>query len=145
MVSGTVAAIADLGRTMARHAASVLTFAEAEDAPISRVERGLEVQARAAAWQPARYRVEARALSSPDMSAPQLAALMDAAERASLPAPVAPIARTRPVDDQPPVPQVHTPRPRVAGWIKRARPNRPDEHVAESTARIIERSLKAEI
>lgn len=140
MMSGTAAAITGLGAMLVREAAPALTPAVAEAAPVSRVEHGLRVQARAAARQPTAYRIEARALSSPDMPASKLADLMDTAERALPPPP-----RPSPASKVSSVPDVSPTKPRVAGWIKRVRPNRHNEHVAESTARIIERSLKAEI
>lgn len=144
MMSGTAAAITGLGAMLVREAAPALTPAVAEAAPVSRVEHGLRVQARAAARQPTAYRIEARALSSPDMPASKLADLMDTAERA-LPPPALPDPRPSPASKVSSVPDVSPTKPRVAGWIKRVRPNRHNEHVAESTARIIERSLKAEI
>ena len=131
-VAGVATLVTELGESMVRHAAYALAL-DGTSVPRSRVDRGLEAQARIAAWQPSHYVVETRALKSPDISAVALAHSLDVAE--SKPAP-------------PPAAKAKIPKARVAGWVKRARrAARGDDTLAdaECPARIIERSLKAEI
>ncbi|AGK58241.1 hypothetical protein HYPDE_32843 [Hyphomicrobium denitrificans 1NES1] len=136
VMTGLTALIAELGATVARQAVHVLSFAENPDQPVSRVERGLEAQARVKEWQPVGHVIELRAAPPPpEASAVALASGMDEAEDADLPKP-------RPS----PAPGVKPVKPRVAGWIRRAvRVSPPRNAVAESTARIIQRHLRAEM
>lgn len=140
LVTGLVALIAEFSATIARQAPHVLAFAEDPDQPASRVKHGLEVQARSTEWQPVSHVAEIRAVEPPEASAVTLAGAMDAAEGADLP--------EQKLQTQPPTkPKAKPVKPRVAGWIRRvARPpvHRRDD-IAESTARLIERRLKAEM
>ena len=138
LVTGLVALIAEFSATIARQAPHVLAFAEDPDQPASRVEHGLEVQARATEWQPVSHVPEIRAFEPPEASAVTLASSMDAAEGADLP--------EQKLQTQPPTkPKAQPVKPRVAGWIRRvARPVHRNR-VAESTARLIERRLRAEM
>jgi hypothetical protein len=126
--------VTELGVAMARNAAYALVL-DGTSIPLrSRVDRGLEAQARTATWQPSHYVIETRALKPPDISAVALAHSLDVAESKPSPPPAAP--------------KSEAPKARVAGWVKRARrAARKDDSLADadSPARIIERSLKAEI
>lgn len=142
LVTGLVALITEFGAMIARQAPQVLAFAEDSDQPASRVEHGLEVQARATEWQPVSHIAEIRAIEPPEVSAVTLASAMDAAEGADLPEqdvqtppPAKPKAKFKAV------------KPRVAGWIRRVArsPVHHRDHIAESTARLIERRLRAEM
>lgn len=144
LVTGLVALIAEFSATIARQAPNVLAFAEDPDQPASRVEHGLEVQARATEWQPVSHVAEIRAVEPPEVSAVTLASAMDAAEGADLPGQ----ELQQELHTQPPTkPKAKPVKPRVAGWIRRvARPPvHRREHIAESTARLIERRLRAEM
>jgi hypothetical protein len=141
VMTGLSALIAELGATVARRAAHVLSFAENPDQPASRVERGLEAQARVTEWQPVQpvsHVVELRAAPpSSQASAVVLASEMDAAEDADL---------SKPQPRSSPAPSVKPVKPRVAGWIRRAvRMSPPRNAVAESTADLIQRHLRAEM
>lgn len=144
LVTGVSALIVELGTTIAHGTARKLVFAEKEIAPASRVEQGLEVQARVASWQPMPRVIEVRALERPEIPASALAYSMDVAEhgieQATSPAVEAKIETPKIVTAKPAV--VRT--TRVAGWRKRVRAQ-PRRKVEECTARIIERNLKAEI
>jgi hypothetical protein len=138
LVTSLSALIAGLGASVARQGALALSFGEDQNQRVSRVERGLETQARVTEWQPVSHVIEMRAISSPEVSATALASAMDAAEGADLPRmkrpPVRGTPKARPV------------KPRVAGWIRRVAPVSPRRSdFAESTARIIERQLRAEM
>lgn len=141
LVTGLVALITEFGAMIARQAPEVLAFAEDSDQPASRVEHGLEVQARATEWQPVSHIAEMRAVEPPEVSAVTLASAMDAAEGADLPKqdlqtpPAKPRAEAKAV------------KPRVAGWVRRVTrpPVHRRDHVTESTARLIERRLRAEM
>ena len=139
LVTGLVALITEFGAMIARQAPQVLAFAEDSDQPASRVEHGLEVQARATEWQPVSHIAEIRAIEPPEVSAVTLASAMDAAEDADLP--------QRQLQTQlPPKPKTKTVKPRVAGWIRRVdRQASRHNDVAESTARLIQRHLRAEM
>lgn len=139
LVTGLAVLIAEFSATMARQAAHILAFAEDPDQPASRVEHGLEVQARVTEWQPMSHVIEMRAAEPPEVSAITLASAMDAAEDADLP--------QRQLQTQlPPKPKTKTVKPRVAGWIRRVdRQASRHNDVAESTARLIQRHLRAEM
>jgi len=137
LMTGLTAVVAQLGAAMARQTAGALLFAEKADQPVSRVERGLEVQARVTDWQPVGHVVELHAVPHSDASAVELASGMDTAEDADLP------------QAQPsPAPAVRALKPRVAGWIRRA-PRMPKlsnaTSASESTAQLIQRHLRAEM
>jgi hypothetical protein len=137
-----VMAAIESSAALARRAAVALAFIQDDDPTTSRVESGLEAQARVAEWQPASYVIETRAVERPDVSAVALARAMDVAEDVSLPPPKAVGARALPAK----VPMAALPiKPRVAGWIRRIKLSSSDRTFAESTARIIERSLKSEL
>ena len=151
LVTGLSALIIEIGTTIAHGTAAKLAFAEKDIPAASRVEQGLEVQARVASWQPAPRVIEVRALEVPDLPANALAHSMDVAEHSTeqiaLPAvalkkaeapKIAKIAKI--VTAKPSVVRA----PRVAGWSKRVQV-RLRHDVEECTARIIERNLKAEI
>lgn len=140
LVTGLAVLIAEFSATMARQAAHVLAFADDPDQPASRVEQGLEVQARVTEWQPVGHVIEMRAAEPPEVSAVTLASAMDAAEDADLP-------QQQQLQTQlPPKPKAKAVRPRVAGWIRRVdRPASRHNDVAESTARLIQRHLRAEM
>jgi len=137
-VAGVATLATELGLATVRHAAADLAFDNPSVPKSSRVDRGLEAQARTAAWQPSHYVVETRALNAPDISVAALARSIDAAESSSS----APAAPKSPV-----APKSEVSKARVAGWVKRAdRPARDNTLAdADCPARIIERSLKAEI
>jgi hypothetical protein len=131
-LAGVATLATELGATLAHHAAYALAFEGTSAPPLSRVDRGLEAHARTVAWQPLRYVTETRALKPPDISAVALARSIDAAE--STPSPSA-AASDREI-----------PKARVAGWVKRAGlGNEAAVADADCPARIIERSLKAEM
>jgi hypothetical protein len=88
--------------------------------PRSRVDAGLQAQARAANWQAGSTTTSTVIPPTPELSAVLLAKGIDEAEAPSVTA---------------------MPAARVAGWIKRAKPQRPP--MSESPGRIIERSLSA--
>jgi len=138
-----VTAAIESSAALARRAAVALAFIQDDDPTTSRVESGLEAQARVAEWQPASYVIETRAVERPDVSAVALARAMDVAEDVSLPPPPKAVgARALPAK----VPMAALPiKPRVAGWIRRIKLSSADRTFAESTARIIERSLKSEL
>lgn len=140
LVTGLATVIARLGATMARQAVDVLALAEHPDQPVSRVERGLEAQARGTDWQPVSHVVELRAVPVSEASAVALASGMDMAEDADLPKP-----QVRPSSPAP-APTAKPVKPRVAGWIRRAvlMPVPPSD-VAESTGHLIQRHLRAEM
>lgn len=136
-----VVAAVESSAILARRAAAALAFVQGDDSTTSRVESGLEAQARVAEWQPASYVIETRAVERPDVSAVALARAMDAAEDVALPPSKRVSAKALPEK----VPMKVLPvKPRVAGWIRRIKPSSGDRY-AESTARIIERSLKSEL
>lgn len=139
LMTGLTAVIAQLGAAMARQAADILLLAENPDPPVSRVERGLEVQARVTDWQPVGHVVELHAVPLSEASAGVLASRMDIAEDADLPN-----AQSQPRSF--PAPSAKPVKPRVAGWIRRAprMPSRPSAD-AESTAHLIQRHLRAEM
>jgi hypothetical protein len=132
-VAGVATLATELGAALLRNAAATLALDGASAPTPSRVDRGLEAQARTAAWQPAHYTVEARALKPPDISVVALAASIDAAEsKPSSPASASKAA---------------LPKARVAGWVKWAGGEEGDDTMADADcpARIVERSLKAEM
>lgn len=132
--------IATFGAAMARQAAGALILAERPDQPISRVEKGLEVQARVGDWQPVSHVVELHAYPGSDASAVALASAMDTAERERLPA-TDPVITTLPRKST-----VRAVKPRVAGWIKREPRGRvPASYLTETTAQLIQRHLRAEM
>lgn len=132
-VAGVATLATELGAALLRNAAEALALDGASAPTPSRVDRGLEAQARTAAWQPAHYAVEARALKPPDISVVALAASIDAAESK----PSSPAA----------TPKAGLPKARVAGWVKWAGGEEGDDTMADTDcpARIVERSLKAEM
>lgn len=155
LVTGLSALIIEIGTAIAHGAAGELVFAEKEISPVSRVEQGLEMQARVASWQPEPRVIEVRALELPELPANALAHSMDVAERSTVAEhsterttlPTATLPAATPKAEPP---KVATAKPtvaraaRVAGWSKRAKA-RLRHDVEECTARIIERNLKAEI
>jgi hypothetical protein len=88
--------------------------------PRSRVDVGLQAQARAASWQAGSPTTSAVKPPTPEVSAVLLAKGIDEAEASSV---------------------TTTPAARVVGWIKRAKPQ--PQLTSESPGRIIERSLSA--
>lgn len=131
-VAGVATLATEFGVAMVRHAAFALALYGNSVPTPSRVDRGLEAQARTASWQPSHYVTETRALNPPDISAVALARSIDAAE--SKPSP-------------PAAPKSDVSKARVAGWVKRSDRVARDDTLAEADcpARIIERSLKAEM
>jgi hypothetical protein len=144
LVTGASALIIELGTAIVHGTAGKLVFAEKEIPPASRVEQGLEVQARVASWQPMPGVIEVRALERPEIPASALAYSMDVAEHGieptAIPAAEPKIETPKIVTKKPTVARTA----RVAGWRKRVRVQ-PRHDVEETTARIIERNLKAEI
>lgn len=138
-----VAAALESSAALARRAAVALALLENDDPTTSRVESGLEAQARVAGWQPVSYVIETRAVERPDVSAVALAKAMDVAEDVSLPPPPKPV-RAKALPAKVPIRTLPV-KPRVAGWIRRIGPASADRMFAESTARIIERNLKSEL
>lgn len=138
LMTGLTAAIAKVGAAMARQTAGLLVLADRPDQPVSRVEKGLEVQARVSDFQPVSHVIELHAYPATDASAVALASAMDTAEGADLPdkafSATAPKLAARAV------------KPRVAGWIRRApRVSVPPIEFHESTAQLIQRHLRAEM
>ena len=137
-------AIVVSAKVFARDALAALAFQiKPQPGTPSRVEVGLQTQARSAEWQLANYTLETRVMAAPELSAGQLAAAIDDAES------IEPPRRTVPVRTQ-----------RFAGWKKRLHPVARISHnkrrivvgsknrfvrVADlGPARLIERSLKSE-
>ena len=127
----------------------------------SRAETGLQIQARAAAWQDDDHKATVTANAQPIISAGAMALAMDIAESAELdagggaeaganlpasgetvaPNVIAPVQRSEPLPNL-----VGAKEPVVAGWIRRLSARKStDELDVDSPARIIERSLRAEI
>jgi len=146
LVTGITAAIATLGTAVARQAAGTLLLSERTGQPVSRVERGLEAQARVTDWEPVSHVVELHAYSPSNVSAVLLAAAMDTAEGSDLPK-----AQPRPALASSSTPAAATAtvravKPRVAGWIRREqRLPAPRSDFSESTAQLIQRHLRAEM
>ncbi|MFA7307063.1 MAG: hypothetical protein WC026_10365 [Hyphomicrobium sp.] len=140
VMTGITAVIAKLGAAMARQAAGTLLLAERPDPPVSRVERGLEAQARVTDWEPVSHVVELHAYSPSEVSAVVLASAMDKAEDVDL------SNKVRPRSPAAPAVAAKATKPRVAGWIRRAVrvPVHPGA-VSESTAQLIQRHLRAEM
>lgn len=138
LMTGLTAAIAKFGAAMARQTAGVLMLAERSDQPVSRVEKGLEAQARGTDWQPVSHVVELHAYPASDASAVVLASAMDSAEGVDLP------SRTRAQAMLTPKVAVRAVKPRVAGWIRRVPRVSPDLF-HETTAQLIQRHLRAEM
>ena len=135
-----VAAALESSAALARRAVVALALLENDDPTTSRVESGLEAQARVAEWQPVSYVIETRAVEKPDVSAVALARAIDVAEDVSLPPPP-----PKPVLAKPMRIKAVPVKPRFAGWVKRIKPSSEKMRFAESAARIIERSLKSEL
>jgi hypothetical protein len=150
LVTGLSALIIEIGTAIAHGAAGELVFAEKEISPVSRVEQGLEMQARVASWQPEPRVIEVRALELPELPANALAHSMDVAERSTVAEHSTERTTLPAVTPKAGPPKIATAKPtvaraaRVAGWSKRVKA-RPRHDVEECTARIIERNLKAEI
>jgi hypothetical protein len=127
----------------------------------SRAETGLQIQARAAAWQNDDHKVTVTANAQPIISAGAMALAMDNAESAELdargeaesgtnfppsggtvaPNVIAPVQRSEPLSNL-----VGAKEPVVAGWSRRLLARKSTNEVdIDSPARIIERSLRAEI
>ena len=136
MMTGLMAVVAQLGAAVARHGASVLLLAERSEQPVSRVERGLEAQARVTDWQPVSHVVELHAYPSSEASAVALASAMDSAEGAGLPKAQPALVPAR---------VAKAVKPRVAGWIKRVARVPLPPVVPETTAHLIQRHLRAEM
>jgi hypothetical protein len=146
MMSGLTAVIAQLSASMAREAAGVLLFAENLDPPVSRVEKGLEIQARVSEWQPAGHVIELRAVPASEISVAELASGMDTAENADLPKKVLPQPRPALTPAALPAARPAAAKPRVAGWIRRVgRTPASVRSDAETTAHLIQRHLRAEM
>lgn len=149
LIVGVSALIVSLGARGARTAAEVLAFEDEADPPTSRVERGLERQARVTEWQPTSHVIETRAIEPPEISAAILAIAMDEAEDADLPPTRMEAQPSAELQAQPsPKPKLKAKpgKPRVAGWIRRAPRTVATRHGAgESTGRIIQRHLLAQM
>ncbi len=137
LVTGLTAAIAEVGTAMARQTAGLLLLAERPDQPVSRVEKGLEVQARVSDFQPVSHVIELHAYPATNASAVALAMAMDTAEAAVLPKKALPATA--------PKLAARTVKPRVAGWIKRVRAPVPPIEFHETTAQLIQRHLRADM
>jgi hypothetical protein len=135
LLVGSLASLGGLSSILTRQALAELLFATPQAKPhLSRVERGLILEARAAGHRAARHRIEVLADRAPEISAADLAKAIDAAESAEL---LAENTRGKTV-----MPRLGA---RVAGWAKRKTETRyaQDADPIESTAHINARNLRS--
>jgi hypothetical protein len=137
LLVGSLAFLVGLSSILMRQASAELSLGTPQARPhLSRVERGLIGQARAAGHRAARRRIEVLADRVPEISAADLAKAIDAAEGTE---PLGENTRGKSV-----MPRLGA---RVAGWARRKTETRyaQDAHQLESTAHIIARNLRGDI
>ena len=135
LLAGSIGSLGVLSSILARQALAELIAPQAKP-HISRVERGLIRQARAASHRAQRHRIEVLADEAPEISAADLAKAIDAAEEVE-------VSR----GDASEKFATRRSAARVAGWTRRKSEARyaQDAVRAESTAQIIARNLRSNI